>query len=141
MKLTNVEYDKCKKIYEALGEDGLNLSHYQLANATEIHDAVLWKQFLLDPRTVDYIDSEMNIIRKAALNEMVQNAPHSNSVGQSQLINAITKLDDKSSKKEGPAFIYSYVPLNTAQKEAPNIRKVDINGVEQNEDGSWTMEV
>lgn len=141
MKLTHIEYEKCKEIFTALGEYGLSLSHYQLANETEIHDAILWKTFLMDPRTVDYIDSEMNIIRKAAINQMVQNAPTSNSVGQSQLINAITKLDEKSHKKEGPAFIYSYVPLNDEQKYASNIRRVDTDGIELNEDGTWTMEI
>ena len=83
----------------------------------------------------------MNIIRSAAINDMVHKAPDSNSVGQSQLINALGKLDEKATKKEGPVFIYSYVPLNDEQKYAPNVRTVNAEGVEQNEDGSWTIDV
>ena len=140
MILTKGQYEECWKIFTSLKEDGLYLSHYQLAEHTRINDAFVWKEFLMDPRTVDYITSEMNIIRSAAINEMVSRAPNSNSVGQSQLINALQKLDEKASHKEGPVFIYSYVPLNTEQKQAPNVRIVDTDGIEQTDDGTWVME-
>lgn len=141
MKLTNAQFDECWNIFTGLGEEGLYMNHYQLAQATTIEDAIQWKLFLTDPKVVDYISTEMNIIRNAAINDMVHKAPDSNSVGQSQLINALGKLDEKATKKEGPVFIYSYVPLNNEQKYAPNVRTVDAEGVEQNEDGSWTIDV
>lgn len=141
MKLTNAQFEECWNIFTALGEEGLYMNHYQLAQATNIEDAIQWKLFLTDPKVVDYISTEMNIIRNAAINDMVHKAPDSNSVGQSQLINALGKLDEKATKKEGPVFIYSYVPLNEEQKYAPNVRTVDAEGVEQNEDGSWTIDV
>lgn len=119
--ITSEQYKQCWKEFTALGEEGLYLSHYQLAAITTIEDILIWKEFLMDPRTVDYITSEMNIIRSAAINAMVSKAPNSNSVGQSQLINALQKLDEKAVKKDGPAFIYCYVPLNKEQKQAPNI--------------------
>lgn len=140
MILTKAQYDECWKIFISLKEDGLFLSHYQLAEHTRISDAFVWKEFLMDPRTVDYITSEMNIIRSAAINEMVSKAPNSNSVGQSQLINALQKLDEKSSHKEGPVFIYCYVPLNTEQKQAPNVRTVDTECIEQTDNNTWVME-
>lgn len=140
MILTKAQFNECWETFTQLGQDGLYMNHYQLAQETPINDAMLWKLFLTDPKTVDYITTEMNVIRNAAINHMVHNAPDSNSVGQSQLINALQKLDEKATKKEGPAFIYSYVPLNTAQKEAPNVRKVNAEGIEVTEDG-WEMEI
>lgn len=141
MKLTKAQFEECWKIFTDLGEEGLYMNHYQLSQVTLIEDPILWKTFLTDPKVVDYISTEMNIIRNAAINDMVHKAPDSNSVGQSQLINALGKLDEKSTKKEGPVFIYSYVPLNDEQKYAPNVRTVDAEGVEQNEDGSWSIEI
>lgn len=141
MQLTKGQYEDCNKIFLELGEEGLYLSHYQLAEMTDIKDVLVWKAFLMDPRTVDYISSEMAIIRGAAINEMVHKAPNSNSVGQSQLINALQKLDERDNQKEGPAFIYCYVPLNGQQKYAPNVRQIDTNSVSQNEDGSWNLEI
>ena len=140
MKLTKAQFEECWNEFLALGEEGLYLNHYQLTQATTIEDAIQWKLFLTDPQVVDYISTEMNIIRSAAINDMVHKAPDSNSVGQSQLINALGKLDEKATKKEGPVFIYSYVPLNNEQKYAPNVRTVNAEGVEQNEDGSWTIQ-
>jgi hypothetical protein len=141
MQLTKGQFKQCWDQFISLGEEGLYMNHYQLAQTTTIEDPLLWKAFLTDPKAVDYISTEMNIIRTAAINDMVHKAPNSNSVGQSQLINALGKLDERSTKKEGPVFIYSYVPLNEEQKYAPNIRTVNAEGVEQNEDGSWTIDI
>lgn len=141
MRLTKAQFTECWNTFINLGEEGLYMNHYQLAQATHIKDPLQWRLFLTDPQAVDYISTEMNIIRNAAINDMVHKAPDSNSVGQSQLINALGKLDEKATKKEGPIFIYSYVPLNEEQKYAPNVRTVNAEGVEQNEDGSWTIEI
>lgn len=137
MQLTREQYAECSRIFTALGEEGLYLNHYQLSEATELDDPITWKYFLTDPKTVDYITTEMNLIRTAAINAIIQKAPNSNSVGQAQLINALGKLDEKAMKKEGPVFIYSYVPLNSEQKEAPNIRKVNKYGLADLEEEGW----
>lgn len=141
MKLTKAQFQDCWDIFLSLGEEGLYMNHYQLAQHTIINDPLQWKAFLTDPKAVDYISTEMNIIRNAAINDMVHKAPNSNSVGQSQLINALGKLDEKATKKEGPIFIYTYVPLNNEQKYAPNVRTLDKDSVIKNEDGSWTIDV
>ena len=139
MQLTKAQQQECWDIFLSLKEEGLYLSHYQLAELTNVKDAFIWKEFLMDPKTVDYISTEMNLIRTAAINKMVAEAPHSRSVGQSQLINALQKLDEKANHKEGPIFIYSYVPLNDAQKQAPNVRVCNGDGIEIQEDGSYVM--
>ena len=140
IQLTKAQFNECWEIFTTLGEDGLYMNHYQLAQLTTITDAWQWKAFLTDPRTVDYITTEMNIIRNAAINEMIHKAPNSNSVGQSQLINALGKLDEKATKKEGPVFIYTYVPLNDEQKYAPNIRTLTGEGIESDGNGGWIID-
>lgn len=139
IKLTQEQFEQCKHEFLKLGQEGLYLNHYELAKQTYVTDPMIWKSFLTDPRTVDYISSEMSIIRNSAINSMVAAAPGSTSVGQSQLINALDKINEKETHKEGPAFIYCYVPLNREQKEAPNVRKVNTEGIEETEDG-WIME-
>lgn len=138
MKLLESQYQECWNIFLELGEDALRMNHYQLAKETEVQDALRWREFLMDPRTADYIASEMNIIRSAAINQMVQKAPNSRSVGQSQLINALQKIDEQSQHKDGPIFIYSYVPLSTEQKAAPNARVVDVT-IEKVADGVFKI--
>ena len=120
-ELTNAQFEECKKQFLKLGERALYMNHYQLAVETHIEDPILWKMFLIDPRIADYISSEMNIIRTASINEIIQKAPNSKSVGQAQLINALVKIDENATNKDGPIFIYSYVPLNEEQKFAPNV--------------------
>ncbi len=126
--LTKAQYAECQKEFLALEEQAVYKNHYQLARETSIEDPTIWKAFLTDPRTVDYIQSEMSLIRTAAINDIIQQAPNSKSVGQAQLINSLLKLDEMSTTKEGPAFIYCYVPLNAEQKHAPNVQFVDSNG-------------
>lgn len=120
-QLTNRQFEECREQFLKLGESALYMTHYQLAMETHIENPLIWKMFLLDPRITDYINSEMNIIRNASINEIVQKAPNSKSVGQAQLINSLMKIEESASNKEGPVFIYSYVPLNEEQKFAPNV--------------------
>lgn len=120
-QLTKAQFEDCREQFIQLGEQALYLTHYQLAAETRIKDPVQWKAFLTDPRIADYINSEMNLIRTASINEIIHKAPNSKSVGQAQLINALVKIDENSADKSGPVFIYSYVPLNAEQEFAPNV--------------------
>ena len=132
-QLTNFQFEECKRQFTELGERALYLNHYQLAAETHIHDAIIWKVFLTDPRIADYISSEMNLIRNASINEIIHKAPNSKSVGQAQLINALVKIDEAAANKTGPVFIYSYVPLNEEQKYAPNVALMPFEQAEEQE--------
>ena len=109
--------------FKNLGREGLYASHYDLFEKTNYSTPDIWKEFLLLPEVVEYIRIEMEIIRKAAMNELFANAGDSNSVGKAQLLNAISKYDEDNSVKDGPIFIYTYVPLNSEQEKAPNVQK------------------
>lgn len=132
-QLTDAQFNECKDQFLTLGERALYMNHYQLAAETRIEDPIIWKMFLIDPRISDYINSEMNIIRGASINEIIQKAPNSKSVGQAQLINALVKIDETATNKDGPVFIYSYVPLNAEQSFAPNVL-MPSEGIKQKED-------
>ena len=127
-KLTKDQYEECKKQFLELGETAFEMTHYRLAVETYIDDPQIWKQFLMDPRTVEFIQSEMTIIRNAAINEIVKQSPDSKSVGQAQLVNSLMKLSEQEATKSGPTFIYWYIPLNEQQTHADNVRITNAEG-------------
>ena len=97
------------------------MNHYDLARLTNQKDVQLWKQFLTDPEVSAYIDQEAQILTQTELRKLSADVSDSRSVGQAQLINAMSKLADTKVTKEGPIFIYSYVPLSENQAKAPNV--------------------
>ena len=128
MKLTKEQYEQCKEQFLRLGEMAFEMNHYRLAMETHIDDAQVWKAFLMDARTVEFIQGEMAIIRNAAINEIVKQAPDSRSVGQAQLVNSLMKLSEMETTKSGPTFIYCYIPLNEQQTHADNVRITNAEG-------------
>lgn len=119
-------YNELLKKYKSLGLAGLSANHYELAELTDINDPVQWKNFLLTPETEEWIKSELKLLQTAELNKLLHNINDSNSVGKAQIITALTKLlDDKKTKKEGPAYIYTYIPLNPQQQHADNVVQLD----------------
>jgi hypothetical protein len=122
-KFSNEELATLWMHFKSLGQKALYASHYDLFTQTAYKTPDVWKTFLLLPEVVEYIRVEMEIIRKSAMNELFANAGDSNSVGKAQLLNAISKYDEDNSTKEGPIFIYTYVPLNSEQEKATNVFK------------------
>lgn len=114
--------------FMALEAKAISMNHYDLARVTAIQDVQLWKKFLTDPEVSAYIEQEASILAQTELRKLAQDVSDSRSVGQAQLINAMSKLTDTKSTKEGPIFIYTYVPLSKNQLQAENvvIEKEDI---------------
>lgn len=119
------QFEEMQTIFQALGQTALVMNHYDLARETKIKDASLWKQFLLDPKIADWIKTEQRIIQDSELNKMIQDINTSSSVGKAQLMNILSKLNTDKTTKDGPIFIYTYVPLSTEQKQAPNVNILD----------------
>lgn len=124
LELNKTDLDKMWTAFLNLGQAALYASHYDLAKETNLFTPLHWKTFLFLPEVIQYIKEEMEILRKTAMNELLANAGDSNSVGKAQLLNAITKIDEDNSTKEGPIFVYTYVPLNEEQEKAPNVKKL-----------------
>lgn len=117
----------CWVEYKRLGETAFAMNHYDLAKTTDVHDAETWKIFLMEPKVADWIQEELSILQNSELNKLLANISKSRSVGQAQLINALTKLKDGVLQKDGPVFVYMYVPLDAQQEHADNIVKLDAD--------------
>ena len=76
----------------------------------------------MDPKVSDYIAQETTLLQDAEFRALLFGISNNDtSVGKAQLINAMSNLNTKDRKKDGPVVIYSYVPLNTQQQKATNI--------------------
>lgn len=122
--LDNDLLEKLWLIFKSLGKESLSMSHYDLEEATDV-DATVWKQFLLEPSVSEWVKSEHKLIQDSELKKLVKDVSKSRSVGQAQLMNTLTKLNEEKTIKDGPVFIYTYVPMNSEQAHAPNTNSTD----------------
>lgn len=110
-----------RDIYEAKEPDVFYKNHWDLAKDTGI-PAQEWKHFLMIPVVAEYISQELNMLvenqRRAILRDLNKNQ---RSVGTAQILNALDKVLSGSNMKDGPIFIYTYVPLNEQEHMAPNV--------------------
>lgn len=118
------DYNKMQAEFNRLDKAALYMSHYDLAMETGIL-ASLWKQFLIEPEVDDYIKSETRFLQQIELRKILQDisgVEKSRSQGLAQIVTALSKTLDATQRKDGPVFIYSYVPLNPAEMGAPNAK-------------------
>ena len=123
--MINQKFETMKELFLNLGPEALTLNHYELTKTTNYGTPMLWKEFLMEPEIKQHIKTETEIIRNAELNKMTTDLKGSRSVGQAQLISALTKLNDNESVAEGPVFIYTYVPLSSEQAQAENVQEAE----------------
>lgn len=117
-----------ESLFISLGKDALHMNHYDFAAAfpNSSYNTQDWKEFLTDNRVIEYINSEFEAIKQTELRKIIIDIGDSRSVGQAQIINSLQKLmDGKDLKKEGPAYIYAYVPLDAEQMHADNVEVLD----------------
>lgn len=103
--------------------DSISWNHYDLSAQTPIQDVNLWKEFLTQRDVIDWIKDEQTLLQRYELAKLSTDVANSRSVGQAQLISAMSKInsENKSAIAKGPIFIYTYVPLNAEQEHAPNV--------------------
>lgn len=122
------ELSKMQDVFNAIGQDALYMSHYELADAdTEGNTPIDWRTFLTDPRVQDYLEGELYLMQQASVRKMMRDIDQSKSTGQAQLLNTLIQQSDKAKIKEGPIFIYTYIPLNEQEVHAPDVHigKID----------------
>lgn len=119
----NKQFDLLK----AMGKKGLLADHYELATKHPEYTSDDWRTLLQDPEISLYISQEFNMIRDAQIRNLQANASDANkSVGAAQMINAMQSVAEKAQgKKEGPIFIYTFVPPSDEQLKAPNVRVIN----------------
>ena len=100
----------------------ISMNHYELAKNTGI-DADKWREFLMDGRVAKFISQEMELYKDSQMKKLIANATtNEKSVGAAQMLNALNKVTTPEDKKEGELIVYSYVPLNAREEQAPNVR-------------------
>lgn len=116
--------EQCWEQLKMFAPKSISWSHYDLAVQTEIESVDTWKEFLLQRDVQEWIEQERVLLQQAELSKLSTEVANSRSVGQAQLISTMQKINEgnKNNKAEGPAFIYCYVPLNTQQEHAPNVK-------------------
>lgn len=109
-------------------EDAIYKDHYELSRMTDF-SALSWKMFFTHPKIADWVTSEMTLIQQSKLRLLIKDIDaNTKSTGLPQLINVLSgQLEDKDKKKDGPIFIYTYVPLNEQESEAPNVQTASKN--------------
>lgn len=122
INFTDPRMTMCQQEYNKLDpEQRLSMSHFDLAQHTAINDTEPWIEFLKDPRVADKINEELTIYKEAQQRKLIQRATtHDKSVGTAQMINALGKAMENETSKTGTMMIYSYVPLNAREMQAPN---------------------
>jgi len=115
------------ELFEALGQKALTMSHYDLAKEVEGTTKDEWRDFLNEADVAEYIRNEMRIISDSIQKRMITDivTGGDRSVGRAQIINTLDKINDGVAKKDGPIFIYSYVPLDAQQEQAENTIKLN----------------
>ena len=114
-----IEFDQLQKAFNDIGPDAIYMDHYELAQVTPF-SVVMWKLFLTDPRVQDFLQSELALMQQASVRKMMRDIDQSKSTGQAQLLNTlITQSNNSNKKKDGPIFIYTYIPLNKEEQYAP----------------------
>lgn len=118
---------KMEEAFLKLGKQGLTMNHYDLAEVTEFNNPNDWKLFLQNEFVAKYVKDEFNAIQDSELRKLIMNISDSNSVGKAQIINSLQKLlsENNGDQKSGPAFIYTYIPLNENEMHADNVEVLD----------------
>ena len=116
-------YQEMLMQFKALGKKALTMNHYDFAEVSEIKDPQAWKEFLQIEPVSEYITEEFNAIQDSELRKLILDINNSSSIGKAQLINALQKQlkENAGNEKTGPAFIYTYVPLNSEEQHADNV--------------------
>lgn len=106
-----------QEAFNELGADALHMTHYSLAEATEF-SAQQWKEFLLDPRVSDAFQDELELITRIKIRSVLENTDNMNNTAQAQLVNTLLSKSKKRETREGPTFVYCYIPLNSQEEAA-----------------------
>lgn len=112
-------FKEMNKLYLSLGQTGLYLSHYDLNEKFPDFPTQLWREFLTEPEVQRYRTNELSLLNEVELNKLMKDAgTKGGQVGVAQLVNALAKVNSDKPAKDGPIFIYAYIPPNENQKQA-----------------------
>ncbi len=121
--------------YDAIGHEAVFLNHYDLSARVAKYTPAQWREFLMDSRVLEFLSEEQTLMQQTNLRKLLKGLDgNTRSTGQAQLINTLLGTTTTTKKKDGPIFIYSYVPLNEEEQHAPNTSTLKINPFKTNSD-------
>ena len=97
-----VLFRQMEDAYISLGKDALKMNHYELAEALDSkgYSASQWRDFITDGRVAQYIDEEFKTIERAEFRKLVAEVGTSRSVGQAQIISALSRRDESNTSNK-----------------------------------------
>ncbi|MBQ4030128.1 MAG: hypothetical protein II625_00105 [Bacilli bacterium] len=122
--------------FNDIGQEALFMNHYELADRSG-DSPIAWKKFLMDPRVANYINEELDLLKKSKVAIMLKDIETTKSTGQAQLLNTLLNQTKTEQKKDGPVFIYTMIPLNEHEQHARNVVTIDgIDPFENNDEST-----
>lgn len=116
------EMEEMQDKFNMLEPESFYMSHYDLAKKTA-YSAADWKTFLTTPAVADYVTQELRILQQTEMRKLLKDvSSNARSVGTAQMLTALTKTLESTSRKDGPIFIYTYVPPNIKEVKSGNVR-------------------
>lgn len=103
-------------------------THYEIAKmpGAPASNPQEWKAFLTEGRVAEYVNQELQLLQQTEMRKLLENiSSKSRSVGTAQTLTAMIKALESGSVKEGPVFIYIYIPLTEEEINAPNVIILD----------------
>jgi hypothetical protein len=119
------EFQKMHEFYEKNEPTVFFMTHYEIAQLKESPVAVpsKWKVYITDPRVSEYISQELKLLQQVEINKLLKGiSSKANNVGTGQTLNALIKVAENTGVKEGPIFVYSYIPLSQEELNAPSVQ-------------------
>lgn len=108
----------------AEGNDPFAMNHYDLAIMTG-EEAQDWKEFLMDGRVSKWLDDETELRKQQKIRQIIAGLDaNSKSPGTAQTLSALQNSSKKANEKDGPTFVYCYIPLSVEEKKADNVKQL-----------------
>ena len=138
MQIINIDFEShekdmlsMQKAFNHIGLDALYMNHYELAD-NSTHSPLEWRVFLTDARVIEHLEQEQVLMQKVSIMKMLKDVDQTKSTATAQLMNTLINNVGQAKTKEGPIFIYTYIPLNKEERNAPNTFTADSDPFENN---------
>lgn len=112
--------------FNDIGQEALYMDHYELSNITGI-SPLDWREFITDNRVIHFIDGELELIKRSKIIAMLKDIEKNRSTGQAQLLNTLLNQTKNSNVKEGPIYIYSYIPPNAQERNSGRVEVLNVD--------------
>lgn len=121
-----LHFVELQEYFNDIGRDAMFMSHYELSDRTGI-SPIVWREFITDSRVVQYIDAEMDLVKRAKVAVMLNTIEKNNSTGQAQLLNTLLNQTKPKDIKDGPIVVYTFIPPNAQELNSGKVVIADVD--------------